>query len=124
MNKCQKSKIFENFRKRQGFFQKKGQGLPLEIIVIAAVVLVVAVVLIFIFKGESNKFVKSSSCAAREGVCLDKQKEKVCPEGKQIKIYTSDCKEMAQKEDGTYELKKDDKQKDVGSPGQCCISLA
>ncbi|MFH1325078.1 MAG: hypothetical protein ABIH64_07590, partial [Nanoarchaeota archaeon] len=104
---------------------KKAQGLPLEIIIIALVVLIVAVVLIFIFKGESNKFVKSSSCSAREGVCLNGKGD--CPDGKPIKIYTSDCVEAEKKEDAdtytpTKQKDKDGKptEKNVGSPGQCC----
>ena len=107
---------------------KKSQGLPLEIIIIALVVLIVAVVLVFIFKGETNKFVKSSTCTAREGVCLKGLSE--CPDGKPVKLYTSDCVEVEKKDDATeYTPKKqkdkegEETEKEVGSPGQCCVSL-
>jgi len=101
---------------------KKSQGLSLNIIIIAAIGLIVLIILAFIFRGESGKFVKSTSCSARNGKCLTEltNKEK-CPEDKPIKIYTNDCKEIEFK-DGIYQAKKDRNGKDI-YPGQCCIPL-
>ena len=55
--KCQKSKIFEHVRKRS--FPTKGQGMPLNVIIIAAVVLIVLIVLWAIFTGKMGGFTRS-----------------------------------------------------------------
>ncbi len=98
---------------------KKSEGLPLNIIIIAAIGLIVLVILVFIFRGESNKFIKSTNCPARNGVCLEAKKE--CPEDKPIKVYTTDCKEVEKNDQGDYVARKSNG-KDI-YPGQCCIPL-
>ncbi len=50
---------------------KKGQGLPMNTIVIAALVLVVLVVLIMIFTGRMGGFTRSiQDCAEKGGECV------------------------------------------------------
>lgn len=97
---------------------KKSQGLSLNMIIIAALGLIVLVIIAFIFRGESGKFVKSTNCPARNGVCLADNLEKGCPDDKQVEIYTSDCIEVEFKE-GKYAAKEPKK-----GPGQCCIPLS
>lgn len=94
---------------------KKSEGLPLNIIIIAAIGLIVLIILALIFRGESAKFIKSTNCPARKGKCLEGEKD--CPEDKPIKIYTNDCLEVEFK-DGKYIAKEPKK-----SPGQCCIPI-
>ncbi|MBS3098274.1 hypothetical protein J4209_05760 [Candidatus Woesearchaeota archaeon] len=51
-------------------FKTKGQGLPLNAVIIAILVLVVLVVLIFIFTGQTGKFTKGlDSCPSNN--CVD-----------------------------------------------------
>ena len=50
---------------------KKGQGLPMNTIVIAAIVLVVMVVLILIFTGRMGGFTQDiQQCTAKGGECV------------------------------------------------------
>ena len=95
---------------------KKSQGMPLNIIIIAAIGLAVLVIIIFIFRGESDKFIKSTNCPAREGKCL--KGLSTCPEGKEIKIYTNDCPEVVFDEQKKVYISTTKK-----GPGQCCIPL-
>ena len=49
---------------------KKGQGLPLNTIIIAIIVIVVLVVIILIFTGQINIFQRTANaCLARGGFC-------------------------------------------------------
>jgi hypothetical protein len=49
---------------------KKGQGMPLNTIIIAIIVIVVLVVIILIFTGQINIFQRSANaCLARGGFC-------------------------------------------------------
>ncbi len=51
---------------------KKAQGLPLNVIIIAAIALLVLVVLAVIFLGRSGGFAESTkSCATQGGQCLE-----------------------------------------------------
>ncbi len=99
---------------------KKGQGLSLNMIVIAAIALIVLIVVIWIFYGGSVSFVKGSTCSARGGVCMSDNLGKGCPDGKQITVIAYPCKEVVKEGEG-YLIKKEDG-KEV-SPGQCCVSL-
>jgi hypothetical protein len=48
----------------------KGQGMPLNVIIIAVICLLVLIVLIFIFTGKTGQFSKGvDTCASRGGVC-------------------------------------------------------
>ena len=50
---------------------KKGQGLPMNTIVIAAIVLIVMVVLILIFTGRMGGFTQDiQQCTAKGGECV------------------------------------------------------
>lgn len=84
---------------------KRGQGLPMNTIVIAALVLVVLVVLIMIFTGSMGVFTGESQkkCADYGGKCSVNMQceEDYLPIGK-----TSDCK------DGTHT---------VGKGDYCCV---
>ena len=95
---------------------KKAQGLSLNVIIIAVLGLIVLIVLAFMFRGESIKFMKSTDCSARNGVCLEGKED--CPEDKPVKIYTNDCKEVEFKE-GIYIAKEG-----IKGPGQCCVPLS
>lgn len=49
---------------------RKAQGLPLNVIIIAVILLVVLVVLIVIFTGRTGKFAKQAdSCSVKGGEC-------------------------------------------------------
>ncbi len=59
--------------------QKRGQGLPMNAIVIAAIVLVVMVVLILIYTGSMGNFVGDiQKCEAKGGECVA---QSACTEG-------------------------------------------
>ena len=67
--------------------KKKGQGLSLNTIVIAAIALIVLVVLIFIFSGKIKVFGRSSeSCNTAGGVCDKNVYSEQC-----IKLGTCKC---------------------------------
>jgi hypothetical protein len=54
-----------------GKFNKKCQGMPLNVIIIAVICLLVLIVLIFIFTGKSGQFTKGvESCASKGATCL------------------------------------------------------
>jgi hypothetical protein len=64
--------------------QKKGQSLPMNAIVIAAIVLVVMVVLILIYTGSMGNFVRDiQKCEHKGGECVA-----TCTEGN---IIVGDC---------------------------------
>jgi len=94
---------------------KKSQGLSINFIVIAVLALIVLMVIAFIFRGESNKFVKNLGCSARNGVCLENLED--CPDEKSVKIYTNDCIDV--KFEGNKYIAKEPKK----GPGQCCIPI-
>jgi len=51
---------------------KKGQGLPLNTIIISIIVIVVLVIVILIFTGQMARwFHTTSSCGAQTGSCVD-----------------------------------------------------
>lgn len=67
---------------------KKGQGLPLNVIIIAVIALIVLVVIIAIFSGKLRGFGKGATdCATRQGECEDLAE---CPEGS-IYIPQTNC---------------------------------
>ena len=75
---------------------KKGQGLSMNTIIIAAIVIIVLIVLILIFTGRMNIFSgEVQSCSRQRGECKD------------------DCKL------GEYEVKGTD----CGEEFRCCVSL-
>jgi len=89
-------------------FFKNGQGMPINVIVIAVLALIVLVVIGFIFSDSAGKFVKNAnSCVSKNGHCMSPALK--CASNKTI-ILTSDCK---------YVGKTNDDEKD----GQCCISV-
>ena len=90
----------------------KAQGLSLNTIIIAALGLLVLVVLVLIFTGKIDILQKSTTCDARNGVCLAIQGDKTkCPDVKPISIMTDDCR-FVKAGNPTSDY-----------PGQCCISL-
>jgi len=97
---------------------KRGEGLSLQVIVVAVLCIVVMVVLLYIFGGKIGLFKSSTSCASREGKCMSP--DDVC--GKEgtdkgpIMIWTEDCECFGSTEKGgpCNANKK---------PGQCCISI-
>ena len=91
--------------------RKRAQGMPMETIIIAALVIIVLIVLVFIFTGKFNIFGRTTkSCVSQGGQCFDTTSgaKRVigglglsCPEG-MASIPGTDC----------------DKDKEV-----CCINL-
>ena len=72
---------------------KRGQGLPMNTIVIAAIVLVVMVVLILIFTGRMGQTTTElKTCLARGGICVATESECKVTEGEKI-IEDTDCKD-------------------------------
>ena len=52
---------------------RKAQGMPLNIIIIAVMCLLVLIVVIFIFAGKSTLFKKGvESCESKSGICVAK----------------------------------------------------
>ena|GEM_PF-5627671 len=67
--------------------KKRGQGLPITTIIIAALALIVLVVIIFIFSGKIRVFGgEMVSCTSKGGVCA-----KECTFGYQSEITGTDC---------------------------------
>ena len=65
---------------------KKGQGMPLNVIVIAALVLIVLLILIFVFGGGIGKFTAGlKSCS---GTCEDSAQ---CAQTGVVGVYTKGC---------------------------------
>jgi hypothetical protein len=70
---------------------KKGQGLPLNTIIIAIIVIVVLVVIILIFTGQIKIFqLGANGCLARGGFCVDQ-----C-QGEQVPVTAGDSACAAQ----------------------------
>ena len=89
----------------------KAQGLTFNVIIIAALGLFILIVLIMIFTGRIEIFQKSTSCSARDGICLAEQYNYECPAEKPITVMTEDCRLVKQ---GSPQNER---------PGQCCISF-
>lgn len=69
----------------------KGQGMPLNVIVIAIVLLFVLVIILAIFKFNVGKFSKDvQSCAARAGRCVPADSQGSCP-SREIKLEGVQC---------------------------------
>ena len=69
--------------------EKRGQGLPINVIILAIIALVVLAVLIFIFTRNVNTFSGDTQrCSFRGGEC----KEKACDSNTQQLIEGTDCK--------------------------------
>jgi len=90
---------------------KKAQGLSFNVIVIAALAIIILVILIMILTGRVNIFQQSTTCAARNGVCMVREDNRKCPTERPISIITQDC-ELIRDGDPIGEY-----------PGQCCIPL-
>lgn len=71
--------------------KKKGQGLPLNTIIIAIIVVVVLVIVILIFTNNIGGFARTANtCAAKGGTCADS-----CAPNTQIQIEGT-CTDKAQ----------------------------
>ena len=72
---------------------KRGQSLPINAIIIAALAMIVLVVVAAIFTGRARIFAKDlESCSAKQGKC-----EKTCGSGKAI-VTNVKCPETKQEE--------------------------
>ncbi len=73
---------------------RKGQGLSLNTVVIAALVLVVLLITLAIIKGTSGKvlpfFGKQTECQSRGGSCASESGPEMCTN---ISVYGLDCKD-------------------------------
>lgn len=83
--------------------QKKSQGLPINIIIIAAIALIVLVVVLAIFSGKIRFFSKSiaGTCQDQGGECMLK-----CDEKFPIRVIAKGC---------------DSKGKNPNEEGPCCL---
>ncbi len=69
---------------------KKSQGMPINVIIIAALALIVLVVLAAIFTGRVKIFSENlQSCAAKQGQC---EKGPLCPSNKAL-VTNTNCPE-------------------------------
>ena len=67
---------------------KKSQGMPINVIIIAALALIVLVILLAIFMGRVKIFSESlQSCPAKQGHC---EKGMICPSNMAL-ITNTDC---------------------------------
>lgn len=83
---------------------RKSQGMPINVIIIAALALVVLFVLIMIFTNQTGKTVSSlESCAGKQGQCKEK-----C-ESNEALVVNTDCSKLA----------KDKKSKE----DKCCVQV-
>lgn len=56
---------------------KKGQGMPVNVIIIAAIALIVLFILVTLFTGRTKIFAENlESCASKQGICKDKPCDK------------------------------------------------
>ena len=82
--------LIGNIQSIRGVFMKKAQGLPLNAIVIAALVLIVLVVLILVFTGRIGSFVGGvQNCGAQGGSCKASCDPKEAPLGGQTSCAVS-----------------------------------
>jgi hypothetical protein len=81
---------------------KKGEGMSMQVIVIAILCLIVMAVLIYIFAGKMGLIKSSTTCIARDGKCTASNVE--CSPEKPVSIWTEDCG-----------IK--------GEPGKCCVAI-
>jgi hypothetical protein len=87
-------------------FLRRGQSMPMNLIVIAILCLLVLAIVAWIFYSQSGKFVVGvNSCSAKRGVCMT---DRACYPNETI-LLTPDCK---------YSPASDEKK-----DGQCCIPL-
>ena len=87
-------------------FFRRGQSMPMNLIVIAILCLLVLAIVAWIFSGQTFKFVKNvDSCSAKKGVCMETRD---CYSNESI-FLTPDCKYVPATTD-----KKD---------GQCCVPI-
>lgn len=72
---------------------KKSQGMPINVIIVAALALIVLVVLAAIFTGRVKIFSESlQSCTAKQGSCeLYSGTQPKCPSSNQAMITNTDC---------------------------------
>ena len=103
---------------------KRGQGLPLNTIVIAAIVLIVLVVLVMIFTGSMGGFVKGlkKDCAADlKGVCDD---FKCTNNPDRIPITGTSCEILNKDKEGEVILQSGQKKDATGKiiTPYCCIA--
>ncbi len=92
------------------FFSKNGQGMPINVIVIAVLALIALVVIGWIFSTQSGRFSQGlNSCEAKKGTCMDDKDDKRCASNETV-LLTPGCKYV-----GTTT----DQDKD----GQCCIPI-
>ena len=72
---------------------KRAQGMPINVIIIAALALIVLVVLAVIFTGRVKIFSESlQSCAAKQGSCEQyRGTQPKCPSSNQAVITNTDC---------------------------------
>jgi len=77
---------------------KKGQGLSITTIVVAAIALLVLVVLVAVFAGNATKVNTAvNSCASAGGVCLAPAEDGSAPDG-HTRLFTAKCPETEPKE--------------------------
>ena len=71
---------------------KRAQGMPINVIIVAALALIVLVVLATIFTGRVKIFSESlQSCAAKQGSCEPYTGTPKCPSSNQAVITNTDC---------------------------------
>ena len=79
----------------------KGQGISLNVIIIAAIGLVVMVVLIAIFSGRMGSWIKGvEDCSGKDGICVSYNSEETtsgaaCKErtdGRTVTLSSTDCR--------------------------------
>jgi hypothetical protein len=92
---------------------RKAQGLSFNVIIIAVLGIIVMIVLVMIFSGRMNILHRSTTCSAKQGVCMSPAgfgQQGECPPDKPIVIMTEDCTMIGGPNAGTR-------------PGQCCIAI-
>lgn len=77
---------------------KKAQGLPINVIIIAVIGLVILIVIIAIITNKTALFVKSTggSCQDRGGTCLYESGKETCSEidGKPLRVIAAGCQSI------------------------------
>ena len=78
---------------------KKSQGMPINVIIIAAIALIALIVIIAIFTGIIGSTTKNiQSCAAKDGTCADELDGKKCGGDYPIPLIVSgDCEKTTPK---------------------------
>jgi hypothetical protein len=100
--------------------QKKGSGLSMQTIVVAALALTVLIVLILILTGRFGDLQQNTgTCASQGGVCASELPDGKCTSEFPIQMWKQDCECVKDTVSDSFDFNNCEKNK----RGQCCLPL-